>query len=139
MFIFRKTRGFLRVVRRHLRLIVAAAFLASPARAGKLDLDLYGVPPPRFSKVQGPQVPKGAPWLPGDLRHARGESFAVQALASGGSAGLGLAGLAQNAGAAGKSREAAAMSAGFGAIALMGLWRTWRLWRDPAADEKPKK
>lgn len=122
-----------------LRFAVAAVLLASPASAGKLDLDLYGGARPQFAKARGAQVPAGELWRPGDPRHAQGESFAVQTLATGGNAGLGMAGFAQNVGAAGKSREAAAMSAGFGAIALMGLWRTWKLWSDPAAADTPKK
>ncbi|MBI2386965.1 MAG: hypothetical protein HYV14_13315 [Elusimicrobia bacterium] len=118
-----------------LSLVVAAAFLAGPACAGKLDLDLYGNVRPRFARAPAAPLATGKLWLPGDLRNSKGESFAVQAIATGGNAGLGLAGVAQNAGSIGKSREAAAMTAGFGAVALMGLWRTWKLWRDPAARE----
>lgn len=113
-------------------LALAAVALAVPSRAGKLDLDLYGDMRPSFSRKTSPAASRKL-WLPGDPRDAKGESFAVQALATGGNAGLGLVGVAQNAGSFGKSREASAMTAGFGAVALMGLWRTWKLWRDPAA------
>lgn len=119
-------------VRNRLSLVFAAAFLCSPARAGRLDLDLYGGVRPRFARSREAPIASGDLWRPGDPRNSRGESLAVQAVAAGGNAGLGMAGFAQNIGGAGKSRESAAMSAGFGAIALVGLWRTWKLWREPA-------
>ena len=121
----------------HLRLALAVVFLASPACAGKLDLDLSGPPRPAFTRSPKPTVPKGTLWHPGDPRYTQGEPFAVQALATGGYAGMGVAGLAQNAGNAGKSREAAALSAGFGAIAAINMWRAWKLWHTPE-DEKKK-
>ena len=108
---------------------LAAVFLASPACAGKLDLDLFGNVRPRFTRPQKATVPQGELWRPGDPRYAQGESLTVQTIAAGGNAGLGAAGFAQSIGSAGKSREAAAMSAGFGAVALVGLWRTWKVWR----------
>ncbi|MBI2787093.1 MAG: hypothetical protein HYX59_00295 [Elusimicrobia bacterium] len=115
-------------------LALAAFLLAGPARAGKLDLDLYANTRPRFARSTPAPAPFG-PWRPGDPRNAQGESFTVQAIATGGNAGLGLAGVAQNAGSVGKSREAAAMTAGFGALAVINLWRSWKLWREPAARE----
>ena len=124
------------MARNRLSLAVAAAFLASPACAGKLDLDLYDNLRPRFARSHPATVPTGELWRPGDPRYAQGESMTVQAIAAGGNAGLGMAGFAQNIGSAGKSRESAAMSAGFGAVALVGLWRTWKLWRDPDAEKK---
>lgn len=116
---------------RILRLIVAAALLASPAGAGKLDLDLYGAPPPQSAKSKTAYPGKDDLWHPGDMRYLKGENFAVKALATGGYAGMGAAGFVENIGAAGKSKEAAAMSAGFGAIAIINLWRSWKLWREP--------
>lgn len=120
----------------HRCLALAAVFLASPANAGKLDLDLYGGPRPVFPGARGAQVPKGELWLPGDIRNSRGDSLAVQTISFGGSAGLGAAGFAQSIGAAGRNREAAAMSAGFGVITIINLWRTWGLWRDPGGAGK---
>lgn len=120
-------------------LALAAALLAGPARAGKLDLDLYANSRPRFARSSAAAPVPFDAWRPGDPRNAQGESFAVQALATGGNAGLGLAGAAQNAGSIGKSREATAMTAGFGAIAIINLWRGWKLWRDPAAREPEKR
>lgn len=124
------------MARIRLRLSLAAVFLASPACAGKLDLDLYDNLRPRFARSHPATVPKGELWRPGDPRYAQGESMTVQAIAAGGNAGLGMAGFAQNIGSVGKSRESAAMSAGFGAVALVGLWRSWKLWRDPGAEKK---
>lgn len=120
-------------------LALAAALLAGPARAGKLDLDLYANSRPRFARSAAPPPAPFDTWRPGDPRNSQGESFAVQAIATGGNAGLGLAGVAQNAGSIGKSREATAMTAGFGAIAIINLWRSWKLWRDPAAREPEKR
>lgn len=117
-------------------LLLAVILLAGTARAGKLDLDLYGGPAPQFSKSTGAQPGKDELWRPGDLRYMKGESFAVKALATGGYAGMGAAGFAENIGAAGKSKEAAAMSAGFGAIAIINLWRSWKLWSEPAEKKK---
>lgn len=116
---------------------LATALLSASARAGKLDLDLYGDARPRFVRSAAPRPAPFGPWRPGDPRNAQGESFAVQALATGGNAGLGLAGVAQNAGSVGKSREATAMTAGFGALAIINLWRSWKLWREP--EERPRK
>lgn len=116
-------------------LTFVAVLSAVPARAGKLDLDLYGDSRPRFERAGAPRPAPFGPWRPGDPRNAQGESFTVQAIATGGNAGLGLAGVAQNAGSIGKSREAAAMTAGFGALAIINLWRSWKLWREPAARE----
>ncbi len=117
-----------------LNLVLAVFYIASPACAGKLDLDLFGNVRQSFSRPRPATIPKGELWRPGDPRYAQGESLTVQSIAAGGNAGLGMAGFAQNIGNAGKSRESAAVSAGFGAAALVGLWRTWKIWHNP--DEK---
>lgn len=124
----------MRGYRRGAALGLAALLLAGPASPGRLDLDLY-------ASARVPAWPSAAPgfmpkdrWLPGDPRQARGESFAVQALADSGNAAMGAVGLAQSLPGARRSRDAQAAAVGFGLISLWNLWRLLTLTTD-----EPKK
>jgi hypothetical protein len=101
--------------------------LATPLRAGKLDLNIYGsAPVPRAAPADG-ALPWEQHWVPGNPRDLRGESRGVQYLSHAGYAGLGIAGLIGSVATGG-----VAPAIGFGLISLYHLWQGWEMTRRTA-------
>ena len=95
--------------------------LAAPARAGKLDLDIYASTP-RLERpgIEGPTRPAYR-WTPGDPRDAADAPGWVKHLSHAGYAGLAVAGLAGSVATGG-----VAPAIGFGLVALVQSYREWR-------------
>lgn len=111
-------------VRRLLAAALVVLMLAGPARAGKLDLDIYGqVRLPAAARPRPDPVSTPVTWTPGDPRDLRSAPRSVQGLATGTYAALGVAGFVACVAAA------PAAAAGFAVMAAVNLYRLYRVSR----------
>jgi hypothetical protein len=119
-----------------LKPLLLTVLLTAPARAGRLDLDLYArADVPAGGRPDVPPLPRDL-WRPGSPLSLRGESLGVQVFANAGQTALDAAGLSQSLGAFGHDRNATAATLGFGAVTLINLFRSWGLWREAKSGER---
>lgn len=139
-------------------LLALATLLAgsAPARAGRLDLDVYAAPPlesegaatggstsleglaelvaprPRLPSRSGSRRSLGELWRPGDPRDLHGQPVWVQYASHAAYTGLGVAGLVTSLASGG-----VAPAVGFGIVTLVQAFRGWRLHQELSGRHAP--